>query len=107
MHMRVPVQPRLEVVIGLTSINRVGSLWYEACSRLLRQPWATVDRCDNAAVPPVTSNDVVLATPVRLMDNHLRNGMRGVLREHADLCCLASGRAADGGCTPSTTRALA
>lgn len=36
---------------------------------------ATVDLSDNAAVPPVTSNDFVLATPVRLTDNHLRDGI--------------------------------
>ncbi|WP_332748440.1 choice-of-anchor O protein [Hydrogenophaga sp.] len=36
---------------------------------------ATVDLSDNSAVPPVSSNDFVLATPVRLTDNHLRDGI--------------------------------
>ena len=37
--------------------------------------WATVDLGDNSAEPPVTSNDFVLATPVRLTDNHLFEGI--------------------------------
>ncbi len=37
--------------------------------------WATVDLSDNAASPPVTSNDFVLAPPARLTDNHLFDGI--------------------------------